>query len=50
MLFKEFKTHIRGEIQTEIDTGYQGIEKLHANSALPKKGTKKNPLTKDEKR
>jgi hypothetical protein len=49
-LFKESKTHIREETQAEADTGYQGIEKLHANSVLPKKRTKKVPLTKDEKR
>ena len=49
-LFKESKTHIREEIQAETDTGYQGIEKLHPNSVLPKKRTKKVPLSKDEKR
>ena len=31
------------------DTGYQGIHKLHAKSELPKKKTKKNPLTKEDK-
>lgn len=31
------------------DSGYQGIKKLHANSNLPKRNTKKNPLTRDEK-
>jgi len=37
------------EIQAKTDTGYQGIKKLHANSILPKKKTKKNPLTAEEK-
>jgi hypothetical protein len=32
------------------DSGYQGIEKLHSNSELPKKKSKKNPLTKEEKK
>ena len=32
------------------DTGYQGIQKIHANSQLPKKKTKKNPLTKEDKK
>lgn len=32
------------------DTGYQGIQKLHVKSELPKKKTKRNPLTKDDKR
>lgn len=27
-----------------------GINKIHANSSLPKKRSKKNPLTKDDKR
>jgi hypothetical protein len=34
------------EIKTLTDTGYQGINKLHANTDLPKK----NPLTKEDKR
>jgi len=32
------------------DTGYQGIKKLHAKSEMPKKKSKKNPLTKEDKR
>jgi hypothetical protein len=31
------------------DTGYQGIKKIHTNSSLPKKRTKKRPLTKEKK-
>ena len=31
------------------DTGYQGITKLHANSKLPKKKSKKKALTREEK-
>jgi hypothetical protein len=48
-LFKESKTHIHPEILAKTDTGYVGIEKIHANSALPKKKTKKNPLTSEDK-
>jgi hypothetical protein len=48
-LFKESKTRISEEIQADTDTGYQGIKKLHSNSVLPKKRTKKNPLTSEEK-
>ena len=33
----------------ETDTGYVGIKKIHANSLLPKKRTKKNPLTDEDK-
>jgi len=32
------------------DSGYQGLQKLHAHAVLPKKATKKQPLTKDEKK
>lgn len=33
-----------------MDSGYQGIQKIHNNSNLPIKRTKKNPLTKDAKK
>jgi hypothetical protein len=32
-----------------VDTGYLGLQKLHANTVMPKKKTKKQPLTKEEK-
>ena len=34
---------------TKTDTGYIGIKKIQANSVLPKKKTKKNPLTAEDK-
>jgi len=37
------------EIKILTDTGYQGITKLHSNTQLPKKRTKKNPLTTEDK-
>ena len=40
----------RSEIKAIIDTGYQGIQKLHRNSELPKKKKKKKPLTKEDKK
>lgn len=49
-LFKESGVHIHPEIRSLTDTGYQGIQKLHQNSVLPKKKTKKNPLTKEDKK
>ncbi len=49
-LFKESKTHIHPEIKVITDTGYQGIQKLHRKSELPKKKSKKNPLTKTDKK
>jgi hypothetical protein len=33
----------------QVDTGYQGILKLHPNTAIPKKRSKKNPLTTEDK-
>lgn len=32
------------------DTGYTGIKKLQGNTKLPKKSSKKKPLTKEEKK
>ena len=32
------------------DTGYQGIQKIHANSEIPKKRKRNNPLSKEDKR
>lgn len=49
-LFKESKTRIHPEIKIVTDTGYQGIQKLHRKSELPKKRSKKNPLTKEDKK
>lgn len=49
-LFKESGIHIHPSIRCLTDTGYQGIHKLHKNSELPKKKTKKNPLTREDKR
>ena len=33
-----------------MDSGYQGLQKIHSNTMLPKKHTKKRPLTKDDKK
>jgi hypothetical protein len=49
-MFKESKVRIRSDIKVVTDSGYQGIKKLHANSELPKKKTKKIPLTKEDKK
>jgi len=50
--FKLFKNTIKGinkNIKIQADSGYQGIEDIHANSEIPKKKTKLHPLTKEEK-
>ena len=48
-LFKESKTRINPAVVIAVDSGYQGLQKVHANTELPKKRTKKNPLTKADK-
>ena len=48
-VFKESRVRFQKETQVVTDTGYQGLQKLHSNSALPKKKRKHHPLTKEEK-
>lgn len=43
-IYKESELNIHPRISAEVDSGYQGIQKLHANTRLPYKGTKKRPL------
>jgi len=37
------------KIAVLVDTGFQGIQKYHKNTLIPKKNTKKHPLTAEEK-
>ena len=37
------------EIGKIVDTGFVGLDKLYENVLIPKKGTKKNPLTPEQK-
>lgn len=48
-VFKQSKIAIHKSSQIIVDSGYQGLQKIHANTMLPKKKTKKNSLTKDGK-
>ena len=48
-LFKESKTRIHPKTKAITDTGFQGIKKVHENSELPKKRSKKQPLSKQDK-
>lgn len=48
-LFKESGVRFKKETTVLTDTGYQGLQKIHSNSQLPKKKTKKIPLTKEDK-
>jgi IS5 family transposase len=49
-LFKDSKVYFQNSSKCLADTGYQGIQKLHANSEHPKKRSKKHPLTKQDKK
>ena len=49
-LFKTSKVHFKKSTKSLVDTGYIGIKKIHENSELPKKRSKKNPLTKEDKK
>ena len=48
-LFKESKYHIHKNTKILTDTGYQGIKKLHVRAELPKKKSKRHPLSKADK-
>ncbi|MCX8490522.1 MAG: IS5/IS1182 family transposase, partial [Cyclobacteriaceae bacterium] len=49
-LFKSSKVHMREDVKMLADSGYQGLKKIHTNSELPKRNSKKYPLTKQEKK
>lgn len=38
------------DTKAQTDTGYQGIQRLHANMELPKKKSKKQLLSQEDKR
>lgn len=49
-LFKESKIHIHPQISVLTDSGYLGLQKLHAKTQMPKKKSKKKPLSKEDKK
>ena len=49
-LFKESLTRFLAGAKLLLDSGYQGMGKLHGNCDLPKKKTKKSPLSAEDKR
>ena len=49
-LYKTSKVHIHQDIQVLADSGYQGLQKRHINSLIPKRASKKYPLSKEQKR
>jgi len=49
-LFKQSGVRFQASTQLLTDSGDQGLQKIHANSQLPKKKLRKRPLTKQERR
>lgn len=49
-LFKESKVRWTKDRAGLTDSGYTGIKKLQNNTRLPKKSSKKKPLTREEKK
>ena len=49
-LFKESRFVVQDRVQLIVDSGYQGLQKIHSNTLLPKKKRKNKPLTKEEKK
>lgn len=49
-LYKESGIHIHKQKEVLVDKGYLGIQKLHGKSSIPKKSSKNQSLTKQEKR
>lgn len=48
-LFKESKIAILKNTKLIVDSGYQGIQKIHNNVLIPTKKTNKNPLNNEQK-
>lgn len=48
-LYKESKNRVHPDTNINGDSAYQGIQKIHPKSSIPKKRTKKNPLSKQDK-
>ena len=48
-VFNKSKYHIHKDTRILTDTGYQGIKKLYVRAELPKKKSKKHPLSKADK-
>ncbi|MBH8577176.1 transposase, partial [Nostocaceae cyanobacterium CENA369] len=49
-IFKNSKVRLRKDIKCLGDKGYQGIQKLHSNSQIPKKKPRGGKLTCEDKK
>jgi hypothetical protein len=48
-VLKESKVRLKKTTKALTDTGFLGLQKIHANTSMPKKKSKKHPLTKADK-
>ncbi|KKQ33551.1 MAG: Transposase [candidate division TM6 bacterium GW2011_GWF2_37_49] len=46
---KESGVRVLEKIKILADSGYQGLQKIHTNTSMPKKKSKKQPLTLEDK-
>jgi len=49
-LFKDSEVKLSKNVVVMGDSGYTGLKKLHVNSQIPRKSSKKKPLTKKDKK
>jgi hypothetical protein len=49
-LFKESQVRCKSSTEILTDSGYRGLQKLHAKTRMPKKKSKKKPLTREDKK
>jgi DDE superfamily endonuclease/Helix-turn-helix of DDE superfamily endonuclease len=48
-LFKTSKVRLHPDTKAVADSGYQGLQRRHAKTSMPKKRSKKNPLSASDK-
>ena len=49
-LYKKSNVHIHEQTEIIVDTGYQGLQDIHLKTRKPKKKSRKNPLSKTDKK
>ena len=47
---KESALPLAASVRVEVDSGYQGLQKQHPCTTLPFKGSKKKPLSKEQRK
>ncbi|WP_341808161.1 hypothetical protein [Wolbachia endosymbiont (group E) of Neria commutata] len=50
LAFQGVKIHMLEDIKVLADSGYRGMQKIHANVELPHRRTKKKPLDKKKRK